>query len=616
MISLFKTRLLVGMIFIMLYAVVFVLTTKDKDERIQYILDQHIKELQVNYRISDHFFKALSNNAFFHITHSPKVLELLYQAKHAKNPGELTKIRNELYTRLTPFFNQLQKHGVIITLFSFENNHTFLRLHKPSKFADDLSKVRYSFTYVNKYKKPIRGFEQGKISHAFRNIFPIFHKDEYLGSVDIAFSSNSLQDGMTSIHQVDTHFILNKSLFDVNIWKAQKNVKYVQSIEHPDFLFPLTKEHNLEGIQSDEKVLSKTLKEQIKENFKHQNAFSLYQPTGDTIKIITFSPIKDIKKEQTVAYLVSYIDSLDIKSILNDYVWINLIMLSGMFVITALICNIARHRYSLQNEVNEKTRELKTLNENLQHDIENKLREIREKDGLLLEQAKHASMGEMIGNIAHQWRQPLNALGLILQKIPVFYKRGKLDKATLDETVKKGMDLINKMSSTIDDFRYFLQEHKQSDTFRLVDTVENCRALLSTILESEKIELQVTVAEDIEINGHANELSQVLLNIINNAKDALTEMSIPNALITITAHADDEKILIEIEDNAGGIPENIINKIFEPYFTTKEEGKGTGIGLFMSKRIIEESMQGQLSVSNTQTGAKFSILLKNQYNTR
>ncbi len=610
MTSLLKIRIFVIIIFFSLSALVFISTTKDKESRVQYILNQNIKDLDINYRISNNFFKTTSENAFFHISHTPEIMELLYQAKHTRDSDELAKIRNMLYTKLHPFYTQLTKNGVIILLFSFEDNHTFLRLHKPKKFGDDLSQVRYSFTYVNKYKKPVRGFEQGKISHAFRNIFPIFYKNEYLGSVDIAFSSESLQDSMTHTHMIDTHFILNKSLFDVNIWKSQKVVKYIQSIEHPDFLFALTKEHKLEGIQSDAKILNETLQEEIDKNIQHQKAFSLYRQMDNTVKIITFSPIKDIKEKKTVAYLVSYVDSPDLNGILDDYFWINLTLIGGMFIITVLVCNIARHRHFLQKEVNEKTRELEAMNENLQHDLDNKLREIRQKDGMLLEQAKHNSMGEMMGNIAHQWRQPLNALGLILQKIPIFHERGKLDKETLDETVQKGMLLINKMSSTIDDFRYFFQENKESKNFRLIDTIENCRALLSTVLEHEKIKLHIIVDDDIQINGNSNELSQVILNIMNNAKDALIDMSIPDAYITITAHTDDEKVIIEIEDNAGGIPETIINKIFEPYFTTKEEGKGTGIGLFMSKRIIEESMQGRLDISNTQNGAKFSIVLK------
>ncbi len=607
--SLLKIRVFVVILFMLLYALVFFITTQDKQERVQYILDQNIKDLDVNYRIGNDHFKTISDNAFHHISTTPHLLELLYQAKHAKDAEELDGLRNRLNSLLQPFYQQLKKSGVIIILFAFENNHTFLRLHKPSKFADDLSKVRYSFTYVNKHKKPIKGFEQGKISHAFRNIFPIFYRGEYLGSVDISFSSDSLQDRMTSMHQKETHFIVNKDLFETNIWKAQKKVNYIQSIEHEDFLFAVTQASSTQKYHDNLRFLTPEIKKSIKENVSQQIAFSLYQRVKGSLKIITFSPIKDIKDEKAVAYLVSYTDSPYLKSILRDYVMINIGIIISMIIMVILICKIIKHRFLLQSEVNEKTKRLEELNEDLQAEIQKQLHQIRQKDGLLIEQAKHASMGEMIGNIAHQWRQPLNALGLLLQKIPLMYERNKLDKETLDHTVQKGMDLINKMSTTIDDFRYFLQENKDSDTFRLIDTVENCHALLSTILEHESITLQVAVDSDIHLKGHSNELSQVLLNILNNAKDALIEMSVPNPLITVSAYHDNHQVIIEITDNAGGIPENIINKIFEPYFTTKEEGKGTGIGLFMSKRIIEERMQGRLNIVNVKDGAKFSIIL-------
>ncbi len=604
-----KIRISLLLIFILLYTLVFVVTTKDKEERIQYILEQKIKELDVNYRISNNYFENISNNAFTLIINRPDILELLYLAKHTNAPQELEKIRTKLYDKLKPYYTQLSKSGVIIMLFSFENNHTFLRVHKPSKFGDDLSRVRYSFSYVNKHKKPIRGFEQGKISHAFRNIFPIFYRDEYLGSVDIAFSSESLQEGMTTMHGIDTHFILNKDLFDANIWKANKTVNYIQSIEHEDYLFALTQTHTQEGDNHLTKALPSALTKSIQKNITHQQAFSLYHEIDDTLKIISFSPIKNIKNETTVAYLVSYIQSPYLKSILRDYIWINISVLTGMLIILLLVHNIIQHRLFLQKEVDEKTQELKALNENLQQDIQKQLNEIRQKDGLLLEQARLASLGEMIGNIAHQWRQPLNALGLVLQKIPLLYERNKLDEKNLQTTVEKGMGLVGQMSTTIDDFRYFFRENRKTDTFKLVDIVNNTHALLSATLENEKITLHTMMDEHIFIDGYANELSQVLLNIINNAKDALQENSTENGQIHVSARRSDLDVIIDISDNAGGISENIIHKIFEPYFSTKEEGKGTGIGLFMSKRIVEEHMQGQLTVSNSKEGAKFTITL-------
>jgi len=608
--SLFKIRLAVILIFMLLYGIVFVITTKDKQERVNYILEQKIKDLDVNYRISNDYFETVSDNAYHHLVmDNPDALELLYQAKHTRDSKELEKIRTKLYSKLQAYYEQLTHSGIIITLFSFENNHTFLRMHKPSKFSDDLSGVRYSFTYVNEHKKLIRGFEQGKISHAFRNVFPIFYRNEYLGSVDIAFSSESLQVGMTKAHKIDTHFILNKDLFAANIWKAQKKIKYVQSIEHEDFLFALTPTHNENELEHGKKILIPKLKKEIKKNISLNKAFSLYRKMDDTVKVITFSPIKNIKEDRTVAYLVSYTDSPYLKSILRDHLWVNTGVIIGIIVLVMLICNIVRHRFYLQEEVNKKTQELKDLNENLHHDIQRQLSEIREKDGLLLEQARLASMGEMIGNIAHQWRQPLNTLGLIFQKIPILQQRDKLDEETLQITIDKGMHVINQMSATIDDFRFFFQDNKDTETFKLIETVENCHALLSPILEQDNIQFKSIIDENILVHGHMNQLSQVLLNIINNAKDALNENSVQDPFITVSSYCDNNKIAIDITDNGGGIPKDIIKKIFDPYFTTKEEGKGTGIGLFMSKRIIEESMKGKLNISNTDVGAKFSIIL-------
>lgn len=302
--------------------------------------------------------------------------------------------------------------------------------------------------------------------------------------------------------------------------------------------------------------------------------------------------------------------AMDFNAVLENNDITRYSFLGGAFVEMLLFTLILTNRYLVvKQEVYVKTEELNVLNKTLQDDIQTQLGQIREKDGQLLEQARLASMGEMVGNIAHQWRQPLNALGLILQKIPLLHQRNMLDEKILQTTVDKGMKLIQQMSKTIDDFRYFFQEDKKAESFKLLETVDNCHALLSTTLEHENIELQITVNDAIMVHSHANELLQVLLNIINNAKDALISNAIENALISVSARFENNTIVIDISDNAGGIPKDIINKVFEPYFTTKEDGKGTGIGLFMSKRIIEENMQGKLTVSNTDIGAKFSITL-------
>lgn len=599
----------IAVFFILLYALVYTLTTIDKNERVADILQEQLKVLEHNYIVNTSLFKIISGNVNMLIVNNPTVLELFYRANHAKDQQERAEIRAELYTFVRPHFERLTAAGVNIMLFSFENNKTFLRVHKPGKFDDDLSSVRYSFTYVNAEKKPVFGFEQGKISHAFRNIYPVFYKGEYLGSVDISFSSEALQESLTKLHGLETHFILDKSLFEVNIWKAQKKVNYLQSIEHPDFLFAVTPSHKNDTFTPDKLALVEALQPQINENLKHHKAFSLYRKIDANMMILTFSPIKNIKEQKVVAYLVSYVKSQRLGILLRDYLLINVIAFITLSLLAAVIYNNMMRRFSLQEEVNRKTAELKQLNENLVQEVKRQLADIRAKDNLLMEQSRFASMGEMIGNIAHQWRQPLNAVGLLLQKLPFLQSNNSLTSEVLDETVRKGMELVNKMSTTIDDFRYFLEPVKEPEIFELSKLIESSTGLLSIIFQKSDIKLTIEADPDILINGCKNELSQVFINILNNAKDALVEQQIHDAQIIITAHSDADNAVITIADNAGGIPKAVISRVFDPYFTTKEEGKGTGIGLFMSKRIIEEKMHGTISVKNSNDGALFTITL-------
>lgn len=236
-------------------------------------------------------------------------------------------------------------------------------------------------------------------------------------------------------------------------------------------------------------------------------------------------------------------------------------------------------------------------------------KELESKQLLLIQQGRHASMGEMIGNIAHQWRQPLNALGLIIQKIGFNYSRGKLDEEKIQESMDKGMILINGMSETIDDFREFFNPNKKKELFDVRKAIEGSLAILEPSFDSSSIQHHLVMFDEIKIEGYKNEFSQVIINLLNNAKDILIANSISPAYVKIFVIQGEDNLTVKICDNGGGIPDSVLPKVFDPYFTTKEEGKGTGIGLYMSKMIIEDHMKGKLSVSNTDEGACFSILL-------
>jgi signal transduction histidine kinase len=234
-------------------------------------------------------------------------------------------------------------------------------------------------------------------------------------------------------------------------------------------------------------------------------------------------------------------------------------------------------------------------------------KELIEKENLMIAQSHNASMREMISMIAHRWRQPLNTLSLVLVDIKMAYLFHKLDEANFDESAEKADKLIQKMSATIDDFRNFFEPNNEKKSFTVSSAINDCLDLIENLLISNGVRVEKQLDETVSINGFNNELSQVFLNIINNSTDALTSNEVENKLIKIKMSAKNDKIIISISDNAGGIPENIMERIFDSYFTTKGEKNGTGLGLYMSKMIIEKHHDGKLSVENIDEGACFRL---------
>ena len=235
------------------------------------------------------------------------------------------------------------------------------------------------------------------------------------------------------------------------------------------------------------------------------------------------------------------------------------------------------------------------------------LEALRTKEQQFMQQSRHAAMGEMIGNIAHQWRQPLNALALTIQCMQLDYKGGNFSKKDLDDCVINSMDLIEHMSRTIDDFTDFFRPDKEKISFNVRKEISKTLTLIGSVFNGHKIKIDVNQTGDPVTYGHPNEYSQVLLNILFNARDAILSKKILNSEIMINLFIEDGKSVVTITDNAGGIQEDIIDRIFDPYFTTKSADKGTGVGLYMSKIIIEKNMSGRLSARNTGSGAEFRI---------
>ncbi|HTP66480.1 MAG TPA: PAS domain S-box protein, partial [Geobacteraceae bacterium] len=251
--------------------------------------------------------------------------------------------------------------------------------------------------------------------------------------------------------------------------------------------------------------------------------------------------------------------------------------------------------------------QLEELNRTLEERVHEEVAKNREKDIILIQQNRQAALGETLEHIAHQWKQPLNTIGLLVQQLNLAVSVGGLTEEAVDETVAKTMDLLTHMAQTIDVFRDFYKPEKKKTVFRLQESIDRALSFIGTSFRHHNISTELDVDPQLMVNGYPKEFIQVLLIILTNARDVFGERNTAQPRLVIRTFTEGNRTVVTVADNAGGIPENIIGNVFDLYFTTKKADGGSGIGLYMAKSIIEKRMKGTLSVTNTEQGAQFRI---------
>lgn len=270
---------------------------------------------------------------------------------------------------------------------------------------------------------------------------------------------------------------------------------------------------------------------------------------------------------------------------------------------------LLRLNASLQDEVDKKTRSLQELNDTLQQRIDEEIAIGRKKDQQMLEQSRLAQMGEMISMIAHQWRQPLAAVSATTNALIVKNRNGKYDRDLFHDRLTKIAGYSQHLSTTIDEFRSFFKSGKTAENTTLKVIAQEALGIIRPSIENKNIALITDFADETPLQTYAGELKQVLLNLLKNAEDALVERTVPDPKITIRTYARGNSSAVSVQDNGGGIAPEVLERIFDPYFSTKLEKEGTGLGLYMSKTIVEDHCHGKLRVFRIDDGALFEIVI-------
>lgn len=361
--------------------------------------------------------------------------------------------------------------------------------------------------------------------------------------------------------------------------------------------------------QSQIKELSQSEKEiaQIINNYFSTNEtynFSQFQNTAFSLNQLLHKAIQlrikilNLKKNAS--------DSLFTASIVLITSLLVMIVLATLFFSKIIISSIEDLYNSLENIIFQKTKKLREFNDDLQQIIQKKIKESRQKDQIMYQQARLASIGEMIQNIAHQWRQPLNSLTLIIQSFKIKFEDGNLSQNFVESQTQNALRIAKNMSDTIENFRNFFQPNSTKKSFNIAKSIQDSINIIKATLLKNGIDIFVLVPEEISLLGYENAFTQVVLNLINNAQDAILMENVRNGIIEISFDFDDEEVSLVFLDNAGGIKTQEIEKIFEPYFTTKHQSLGTGVGLYMVKQIVEKQLDGRIVAQNQEWESKIT----------
>lgn len=589
--------------------IILVLTAQHiKNSQLTSHLESQVKILEDGYLASVNHFEETANMVYRRHVLKTDVLDEMWVAMNA-DENLRGMIRSEIYHKLKKPYEEFVHIGVKQFHFHFPKAISFLRMHRPGKYGDDLSAVRYSIVRTNEKKLKSIGFEEGRIYNGFRYVYPLYFRDIFIGTVEVGMSSQRIINILDNLFKGQHQFFISQKIVNEKVFKDER-FNYEES-----FLDSYYKEgKSQQKMELYQKVpvriidqLGQGIKDQANQHVKDKKAFSVFTQYKGTTYVASFYPIQNVKGDQ-VAYISRYkVDS----RVPEIFVYYRTTLFVG-FVVCTLIWILI---YLILRFWKQKD----TINHLLQKEIKDADEKLEIQEQMLVQQSKMATIGEMLGAIAHQWKQPLNRLGLMIQSLDFEVPDESQKGWDLDGFIDHGMKEIHFMGDTVTDFMRFIRPNEGSATCIIRNQIKDVVALVKPSIEKEHIELSFEINdksdEPLIATCHGNDLNHILINLITNARDAIlkkrkTAPKDYRGTISVSLTNQLDCVWISVSDDGGGIPSEIQEKIFEAHFTTKSEKTGSGIGLYVIKRIVEERANGFIEiVNNNQGGATFTITL-------
>ena len=578
-----KIYVLFAVLFLAMNFVIYTVNQINKEQRIKASLESHLNKLEIQFKTLLYHWTITANAAYTSTNGINQIIETLQKAQTA-NIEERAILRKQLNKRLKHKFKALKTKGIFVYSFILPDKTVFLRMHKPEMFGDNLAGSIYRVDYVEKYKKSIHGYEQGKFIPAFRNMYPLFNKNkQYIGSLELSFSSEEIKNYLSTVSKLHTHFLINKKLFNNVGHKNDFKLKYMISYEHDNYLMSTIFKFK----EREHEELDSVIKKQIKEKMKHGKRFSLFTLLNDKSIVVSFYPIKDIERKNNVAWLVSYENDDFIDMTLKS----NLIILVFSFLILLILFYFAFKNLNYKNK--------------LELDVKSKTKEIEKQ--IIKVQIANKSKSEFLANMSHEIRTPLNA---ILGFIDILKEENTGRSSSkyiyiIDDASKSLLNIIEDILdfSKIESGKLDIEkvDFNSNDEFEVITHLFDAKCLeknISLVLNIDKNLPKV-------INTDPFRIKQIISNLLSNAIKFTSE----GKKIIVDIKYDDPFLNISVKDQGIGISTDKLEHIFEAFnqedsSTTRNYG-GTGLGLSISGELVK-LLGGKLKVkSESGIGSEF-----------